>query len=73
MSSAYVARMPVTVRVTHHGKTVARQTVTGGHIYKFVVAPGRYELSSNASGTQPATVTVRANRVLRATFVPPCS
>lgn len=65
--------MPVTVRATRHGRTVARQTVTGSHTYKLVVVPGHYELSSNASGTQPASVTVRANRVVRVTFVPPCS
>lgn len=73
MASGHIPSVPVTVKVTHYGKTIARQTVTGSHVYRLVVMPGHYELSSNAGGTQPASVTVRASRVVRVTFVPPCS
>ena len=70
---AHIASMPVTVKVAHDGKTIAKQTVAGNHVYKVSVVPDHYELSSNASGTQPASVTVRAKQVVRTTFVPPCS
>lgn len=68
------AKIPVTVRVTKDGRTVARQTVTGAHTYRVALAPGSYALSS--SGTQftpPRTVIVAAGTVVRADLLSRCA
>ena len=43
-SPAQLANIPVTVTISAGGMTIATQTVTGSHNYRFVVAPGLYEL-----------------------------
>ena len=67
------ASVPVTVTITAYGKTIATQTVTGSHTYRFVVLPGQYVVSSNGVGsTPPATVGVKAGEVVRANLLSDC-
>lgn len=64
---------PVTVTLTANGKTVASQTVTGEHIYRFIVAPGLYVVSSSdLCGVLPSNVSVQAGEVLRANLGTGC-
>ena len=42
-SPAQLANIPVTVTISAGGMTIATQTVTGSHNYRFVVAPGLYQ------------------------------
>lgn len=72
-SSAQVANIPVTVRISADGKTIATQTVTGSHNYKFVVAPGLYEVSSGGEGSLgPLSVAVRSGETLRVNIPSNC-
>jgi hypothetical protein len=67
-----LASIPVTVTLIAGGKTVATQTVTGSHIYRFVVAPGLYEVSSSGHPQQPANVMVQPGEVTRANLFSDC-
>ncbi len=67
-----LASIPVTVTLIAGGNTVATQTVTGSHIYRFVVAPGIYEVSSSGHPQQPASVMVRPGEVMRANLFSDC-
>lgn len=73
-SPAQVANIPVTVKMSAGGKTIATQIVTGSHNYRFVVAPGLYEVSSGGLGTdqKPASVTVRPGEIVRANLFSDC-
>jgi len=45
-ASQYV-KIPVQVTIKREGRTVARETLTGNHIYRFVIPPGRYVVESD--------------------------
>ena len=60
-----LASIPVTVALIAGGKTVATQTVTGSHVYSFVVAPGAYWVSSSAAGTSEQPASVHAGQLVQ--------
>jgi hypothetical protein len=73
MTPGDIARRPDTVTLASDGKTVATQTVTGSHIYRFVVAPGAYQvLSSGRGGQPPASVHVDAGQLVRVDLFSNC-
>jgi hypothetical protein len=69
---AELAGIPVVVTLGSGGRSVATQTVTGRHIYRFVVAPGAYSVSSSAAGTSPQSADVDAGEVLRVDLLSDC-
>lgn len=73
-SPAQVADIPVTVKISASGVTIATQIVTGSHNYRFVVAPGLYEVSSGGLGSnqKPASVTVQPGEIVRANLFSDC-
>jgi len=67
ITASQLANVSVTVRVSANAKTVETQTVTGEPFaYRFVVAPGLYEVSSGGEGSlEPLSVAVRSGEVVR--------
>jgi hypothetical protein len=48
--------LPAKVTIKGASGTVATQTVRGNHVYRLVVPPGHYKVSSNASGAVAVVV-----------------
>ena len=47
MTTAQYARVPVDVTVKEGSRTIAGETVTGSHTYRFVLPPGAYMVYSD--------------------------
>ena len=71
-TSADLASIPVTVTLAAGGKSVATQTVTGSHVYRFVVAPGAYWVSSSAAGTSQQPASVHTGQLVRVDLLSDC-
>jgi hypothetical protein len=54
------------VYLTKDARVVARQTVRGTHIYRFVTAPGDYVVATHEGGaSKPIPVTVRSGQTTK--------
>lgn len=62
----------VLVTLSHRSLTVARQSVRGMHVYRFVVAPGLYVVTSDQSAVSPSGVVVRSGKVVTANIYSDC-
>ena len=51
-----IGKALVRVNVSQEGKTVASQSVKGGHIYRFTFSPGRYVVSTAYLRLQAVTI-----------------
>jgi len=60
MTSEDYQKVPVTVLLVYHGRTIMRQIVTGTHTFVFRVPPGAYVVQSAGSPTLHVPATVRS-------------
>ena len=72
MTSAGAARVSVDVVLMRKSRVVDSETVPGGTVYRFVVTPGPYVVSSNAQYMRPVPFTVRSGEVDHVELTPPC-
>ena len=74
ITASQLANISVTVTVSANGKTVGTQTVKGEPFaYRFVVAPGLYEVASGGEGSLgPLSVTVRSGEIARVNIPSNC-
>jgi hypothetical protein len=70
-SDQYV-QMKVNVTLSANSRTVASQTVTGTHTYRFQVSPGQYRVSSDQPYAAPEDVTLRAGSTTNVDLDPHC-
>lgn len=73
MMPANYQKVPVSVLLLQHGRTVERQTVTGAHKFSFQVPPGTYILQSAGAPTLHLPVAVRSGGSTTLSLPSPCS
>lgn len=71
-SSYAYRRIPVRITLTKGSQIVAHQSGHGTVTYRFSVAPGKFQVSSDQSGTSPVTVTIRSGATIRVDLVSHC-
>ena len=71
-TSAGAARFLIHVVLTRRSRVVATQVVPGGTMYRFIVAPGTYVVSSDAQHMKPVQFMVRPGDVDHVDLTPPC-
>jgi hypothetical protein len=72
MTSAGAARVSVHVVLMRKSRVVDTQAVPGGTVYRFVVTPGSYVVSSNAQYIRPVPFSVRSGEVDHVDLTPLC-
>jgi hypothetical protein len=73
LSPVPYSKLPVTVYLSEGAHTVAHQSVTGAHAYRFVVPPGEYVVATHeGNGSNPVSVTVRSGETTRANIPSYC-
>jgi hypothetical protein len=66
-------KLSVTVYLTQGSRPVARQTVTGAHMYRFKVSAGSYTVATHeGGGSKPANAVVYAGHTTQANIPSYC-
>jgi hypothetical protein len=71
-ATTHIGQMVVRVTLSADSKTVATQSVTGNHTYRFEVAPGHYRVSSDQEYVSPVPVTLHSGQTTTVDLDPSC-
>jgi hypothetical protein len=73
VTSVEYTNLPVQVTLSKGSRVIGSQTVKGKHVYRFMVSPGTYVVSTHeGQGSVPVHLTVTSDEIARANIPSTC-